>query len=259
MIMMLALLMQSATTGSNETRFNACANLVERDAVAAQKEAETWRDGGGGLLARHCLGLAFVVQERFAPATLTFEQAAKDAAIQRDGRAAFFYVQAANAALAGDDPARARPLFDSALAMPTLSPLQQGEAHLDRARALVLLNDSKGARADIDTALTLVPEDPLGWLLSATLARRMGDLTRAEADIGEAMKKSPDDAAVAFEAGNIAWSLDAPKAAQTAWERAAEADPKGPVGDNARRALAAFIEDPGMTGDQGKAAAPATP
>lgn len=244
MMMLAALLMQPIALNATETRFNACANMVAADALAAQREAENWRQESGGLPALHCLGLAFIGQDRFGPAALTFEQAAKQAAIARDGRAAYFYVQAGNAALAGDDPARARLLFDNALAIPSLSTTQQGEAHLDRARALVNLNDHVGARADIDAALQLVPADPMGWLLSATLARRVGDLKRAEADIATAMTKAPDDAAIAYEAGNIAFALDAPKAAEAAWQRAAEADKAGPVGMNAQRALDQLIERP---------------
>ncbi len=227
----------AAAANSAEARFNSCVSLIPSDVATAQAHAEKWRQENGGLPALHCLALAFVAQDRFGPAVTTFEQAAKMALLNRDGRAAFFYVQAGNAAVAGDDPSRARGLFDAALALPTLSAAQQGEAHLDRARADVVLNDLPGARVDLDAALKLVPADPMGWLLSATLARRMGDLKRAEADIATAMAKAPDDAAVAYEAGNIAYALDAPKAAQAAWQRAAEADKTGPVGDNARRAL----------------------
>lgn len=231
----------AAPANSIETRFNACVNLLQSDAPAAQADAEKWRQENGGLPALHCLALTFVAQDRFGPAVTTFEQAAKMALLNRDGRAAYFYVQAGNAAVAGDDPSRARGLFDSALALPTLSSAQKGETHLDRARADVVLNDLAGARADIDAALKLVPADPMGWLLSATLARRMGDLKRAEGDIATAMAKAPDDAAVAYEAGNIAYALDAPKAAQAAWERAADADKTGTVGDNARHALEQLV------------------
>lgn len=244
MMILAALMVQATANPGVETHFNTCVNLIATDAAAAQADAEKWRQENGGAPALHCLGLAFVAQDRFGPAVTTFEQAARQAAINRDGRAAFFYVQAGNAALAGDDPSQARQMFDAALAIPSLSPAQQGEAHLDRARALVVLNDLGGARGDLDAAVKLVPADPMAWLLSATLARRMGDLPRAESDIGTAITKAPDDAAVAYEAGNIAYAMDAPKAAQAAWERAATADASGPIGENARRALQSLTAPP---------------
>ena len=86
-------------------------------------------------------------------------------------------------------------------------------------------------------ALKLVPADPLAWLLSATLARRTGDLARAQADIGEAMKRAPDDAAVALEAGNIAILSGAEAAARTAWAAAIKASPDSPAGKAAADAL----------------------
>jgi len=82
-----------------------------------------------------------------------------------------------------------------------------------------------------------VPADPLAWLLSATLARRAGDLPRAQTDIAEAMKRAPDDASVALEAGNIAVLSGSDAAARTAWEAAVKASPDSPAGKAAADAL----------------------
>ncbi|MGK3925289.1 hypothetical protein ABI066_16215, partial [Enterococcus faecium] len=72
------------------------------------------------------------------------------------------------------------------------------------ARALVALGDLPSARVDMDLAEKLEPKDPLIWLSSATLARRMRDIPRAKLDIIEAYKLSADDASVNLEIGNIA-------------------------------------------------------
>jgi Tfp pilus assembly protein PilF len=117
---------------------------------------------------------------------------------------------------------------------------EKGEAHLDRGRALVALRQQRAARADIDAALKLVPADPLAWLLSATLARRMEDLPRATADISEASRLSPDDAQVALEAGNIAVLNGAPIAAHAAWSAAVKNAPSSPAGKAAAEALKQF-------------------
>lgn len=204
MIPLLFLLLQAAPADPVAQRFDRCAALVKRDAAAGVAEAGKWQRAGGGLPARMCLGLGYVAQERWAPAEIAFAQAAAEAEIQRDGRAANLWAQAANAALAGGDPAKARGDLDRALALQTGSDLMRGEAHLDRARASVALNDLPAARTDLDAALKLVPADPLGWLLSATLARRQGDAARAAKDIAEAKRLDPNAPEIAGEAARIA-------------------------------------------------------
>ena len=220
-----------------EKKFDACAELAKTDPAKAAAAADQWRVAGGGLLARQCLGVAYAAQERWAPAAVAFEQAAQEAEIQRDGRAATLWVQAGNAALAGDDASKARQALDHALALPVLSPPMRGEAYLDRARAAVALNDSAAARADIDQALKLVAKDPMAWLLSATLARRQGDAPRATSDIAQAALLAPGEAAVSFESGNIAELRGDHEAARTAWAKTVAKDPDSPAGRAAAAAL----------------------
>lgn len=222
---------------AQEDRFKACLALVDSDPAKAVEMAGDWRIKGGGLSARHCLGLAFAAQSKWVSAMTAFEQAAQDAEGQRDARAAAFWVQAGNAALAAGDLPRARSALDAAMAKGVLAGLDLGEAHLDRARILVAQRNNKAARTDLDAALKLVPEDPLAWLLSATLARRDGDLTRAAADIAEAGKRSPDDASVALEAGNIAVLSGADEAARTAWDAAVRVAPNSAAGKAAAENL----------------------
>src|SRR3546814_16537719 len=73
--------------------------------------------------------------------------------------------------------------LDAAIGGGTLTGLHLGEAHLDRARALVAAGALAAAREDIDAALADAADDPLAWLLSATLARRMHEWARAKKDI----------------------------------------------------------------------------
>ncbi|UVO54965.1 tetratricopeptide repeat protein [Sphingomonas sp. SUN039] len=222
---------------TDQQRFEACTALVETDPVRALDQAGAWRVNGGGLLARHCEALAYVAQKRWVPAATAFEYAARDADTKSDGRAANFWVQAGNAALAANDFARARTAFDAALVRGQAAGADLGEVYLDRSRARFGLNDKKGARDDIDAALKLVPADPLAWLLSATLARQSGDLDRAATDIEEAQKRSPDDAQVALEAGNIAILSGSAAAARVAWEAAVKNAPDSSAGKAAAEAL----------------------
>lgn len=236
-MIVLILAAAAAIPSPEETRFAECIALAERDPARALDEAGAWKIAGGGVLARQCEGLAFSSQKRWLPAALAFEQAARIAEREKDGRAARLRVQAGNALLAANEPAKARAQFDAALASQTLAGAEAGEAHLDRARASVALREEATARKDLDEAVSLVPQDPLAWLLSATLARKAGDLDRAGRDIAEAVRLAPDEAAVAVEAGNIAMLSGATEAARTAWRAAVNVAPTSPAGQAAAEAL----------------------
>ncbi len=236
-LLLLAAASLSPAPAKGEERFAACLAMVDADPAKAIDEASTWQLAGGGVLARQCLGLAFARQERWGPAMTAFEQAATEAERNRDGRSARLWVQAGNAALAATEAGKARTYLDTAIVSGQLAGAEKGEAHLDRARALVALRQPAQARTDLDEAIKLVPEDPLVWLLSATLARRTGNLELAEKHIDEAVKRAPDDAQVALEAGNIALTQGYEAAARAAWEGAVKLSPNGTAGKAAAAAL----------------------
>lgn len=214
-----------------------CAALADRNPTAAIDEARAWGIAGGGMAARQCLGIAQSTLEQWPAAIATFENAAKDAQIAADPMAVVLWMQAGNAALAGNEPARARTAFDRALALPGLSDEMKGEVHLDRARAGVEVNDLPGAKVDLDAAVKLVPRDALGWLLRANLARRMKDMPLAFSSIRQAASLSPDDPSISYEAGNIAAASGNIDDAKAAWTRAAQMAPNSSAGQAAALAL----------------------
>lgn len=211
--------------------FQACLDQAIDSPEQAVAFAEKWRIEGGSFYARHCMGFAYARAERWAPAIVAFEQAAEEA--ERSGemaQSARLWAQAGNAALAAGDPAKARASLDAALARGLPDGIEKGETHLDRARALVALGDAKAARESLDIALDQAPQDPLCWLLSATLARRSGQMTLAQAHIARAVQLSPDDASVALEEGNIAVLSDHGDIARSAWQRAVKLAPQSAAG-----------------------------
>ncbi|MES3094681.1 hypothetical protein O6012_04055 [Sphingomonas aerolata] len=230
----------AADPADDATRLQRCIATIATDPVAARAEAGRWRMAGGGAAARDCGGLAFAAEKNWAAAAAEFESAARDAQLAHDDRAATYWAQGGNAWLAAGDATKARTALDSALTAGTLTGLQLGEARLDHARALVAADDLASARTDIDLALTTAGDDPLAWLLSATLARRMGNLPRARGDIAEALKRSPDDASVQLEAGNIAARDGDETRARAAWAEAARLAPDTPTARNAIAALRQF-------------------
>jgi len=219
-----------------------CAALAKKEPPRGETEARAWIAAGGGMAARQCLGIAQTGLGQWPAAAATFEGAAKDAQIAQNPMAVVLWMQAGNAALGGDEPVRARVAFDKAIALPGLSDEMKGEVYLDRARAGVAADDLAGAKADLEQATRLVARDPLGWLLRATLARRMKELPLAFSAIREAAKLAPDDPAVAYEAGNIAAASGQMDDARAAWTRAAERAPDSDAGQAAALALKGVAE-----------------
>lgn len=237
----LLLSLQAAPGAAQEPpRYAECMDLAMGDPAAAIANASRWRIDGGGVPARQCLGMAYANQGKWNAAAEAFEEAAREADAAKDKGAATLWAQAGNGWLAAGDADKARRALDAALASGTLTGLALGEVRLDRARVLVAGGDLDGARSDIDAALRDAAEDPLAWLLSATLARRQNDLVRAQADIREALRRSGDDASVQLEAGNIAALSGDEAGARTAWSRAIELAPGSGTADAARAALAQF-------------------
>jgi predicted negative regulator of RcsB-dependent stress response len=238
-VLILALLLQAAP---DDPRHRACVALAASNPAAAHAQAAGWQ--GGGFLARQCDGLAYAAEQRWSQAADAFEAAARAAELARDARAAALWAQAGNARLADGEADRARLALTAALAAGTLTGLALGEAQLDLARAAVALGDLPGARASLDLAVVNAADDPLAWLLSATLARRQGDLTRARTDIAEALKRSADDASVQLEAGNIAAAAGDEAGARAAWTQATRLAPGAPAGRSAAAALQQFGPTP---------------
>ncbi|MVW56958.1 tetratricopeptide repeat protein [Sphingomonas sp. MAH-6] len=229
-----------ADTRSAEARFNACTRLSDSDPAAAQKEAIAWAKTGGGVAAAQCLGIARSTAGDWKGAVDAFTTAATLADQTHEPvAAANMWVSAGNAALAGGDFAKAREALSTAIASPVLPDTLKGEAYLDRARAAVGAGDAASARPDLDQAVKLVPDDPMAWLLSATLARRLSDTTRAKADINEAMLKAPNQSDILFEAGNIAATAGDMDDARAQWTRAVSAEPGSDGSNRAKAELAA--------------------
>jgi tetratricopeptide (TPR) repeat protein len=252
-VLLLAAAQQPDVANPDQRRYEHCVDLTKSDPQAAESEASQWAANGGRFLARQCLGIAYSTDEQFDRAAAAFEDAAHAADQAHEPRAADFWAQAGNAWLAAGDTARARAALDSALAAGTLTGVDHGEVLLDRARALVAAGEMAAARADLDKALTETPDDSLAWLLSATLARRMQDLSRAQKDITEAHNRVGDDPQVELEMGNIAAEMHDEAGARAAWTKAAAAAvPDSDTGRAARKALAQFGPLPTPAAPQGR-------
>jgi tetratricopeptide (TPR) repeat protein len=165
-----------------------------------------------------------------------FDEAAK-ADGDKDARAARMYAAAGNLWIAANQPAKAAADLDKALALNGLEGKQRGQALLDRARAAEEQGDLLTARARLNDAKETISDDPFYWYFSAALALRERDGATAQAAITKAMELAPGDPAVLFEAGHVADFNGDDDQARLYWTRSAEADPNGPVGKAAAKAV----------------------
>jgi len=227
----------------NEVQFSECLTLARTDPASAVTEASLWAQKGGGYLARACQGFALATDFKFDLALPILTDAAKGADEKGDPRTARFWAQAGNAALVAGTPQAALDALAQALKSESLSPQERGDGEIDRARALVALNQNDDAEKALATARALSPENGTAWLLSATLARRLNKLADALAYIQTAAALSPRDAAVALEAGNIAIAAGDEAAARKQWEQVIAIAPDSRQAISAKSQMAALARN----------------
>jgi tetratricopeptide (TPR) repeat protein len=255
MLLRLMLLLQGTTLPTmDDLRAQECAGLVAADPASAIINASEWQRAKGGHLADACLASAFAAQGKFAEASSQFKSAAQAAASAGDRLAASYWAQAGNAAIAASQPYDAILFLKEALNYPALSKAERANILIDRARAYVAANQPDSAKADLSEVRRIAPDNAAGWLLSATLARRMTALADAQNFIITAASLSPSDASVALEAGNIAVTAGAYTAAQQQWQQVIRIAP-GSTQAKVAKGLLAQLDEQGL--DKVRPGAPA--
>jgi tetratricopeptide (TPR) repeat protein len=227
----------------DEVQFAECLTLAGKDPVSAISSASLWAQEKGGYLARACHGFALATDFKFDLAVPILTEAATLAAAKGDPRAARFWAQAGNAAIAAGQADVAVDALSKALASNTLDNNERADGEVDRARAFVALGKNADGEAALATARQLAPENGAAWLLSATLARRLNKLPDALAFIQTAAAVLPSDPAVALEAGNIAIAAGDDNMARTQWEQAIKIAPNSRQATTARAQLAALAAE----------------
>ena len=192
--------------------------------------------------AQSCRAIEASKAGRFADAAEAFESAA-DLTVPDDPAHDRALAAAGNMWIAAGQPGKAAVALDKALAGKGLLADQHGLALLDRARAAEAQGDLKTARAKVTEAAKTIGEDPYLWFFSAALAIREEDIPTAKSSIARALAMVPDSPEVLFEAGHVFEAAGEEAKAREYWTKAATADPNGPAGKAAARALA-MIEVP---------------
>ena len=230
-----------------QARLGLCLEQARTDPAAAITEASTWLGEAGGAersYPQQCLGYAYTMLLRWDAA----ERAFLNARVLESGSA---YVRRAQLATMAANAALAEERADAALAALALAATDAaaaGDAALrsvietDRARALVLQGNQGEAEAVLAAARTLDAQNSLAWLLSATLARRLGKLDEAQGFIETAVALDPDHPEAGLEAGVIAMLQGREDAAKASWQSVIDIDPETVPADIARGYLAQLAE-----------------
>ena len=230
-----------------DDRLQLCIERAGKDPTTSLAEASAWvaaAKGANRSKPLECLGQIYTVLLRWDAAEGAFADAAQVTLPTDQARRAALFAQAGNAALAGVHPERALAHLDAAVGVPGIAPLARGQAEIDRARALVALDRLENAVEALAAAQRDAPEDPEGWLLGATVARRRGDLGAAQRQIEVAGKLATADPEVGLEAGVIAMLDGREAAARKAWQSVMLVAPESTSAETAKGYLAQLGDAP---------------
>jgi hypothetical protein len=230
-----------------EDRLSVCLDRARTDPTTAILEASTWSGEASGAEASYpqqCLGLAYSMLLRWDAAERAFLAAREAAGEVEHFRRARLATMAGNAALAEERAAAA--LVSLGLAANDAAAAGddglRAMVEVDRARALVMQGAEAEAEATLAAARVLDPQSPFAWLLSATLARRLGKLDEAQGYIETAAALAPSYPEIGLEAGVIAMLAGRQEAAEASWRSVVELDPNGEAAARARSYLAQAAE-----------------
>jgi len=241
---------------ANSSRGRECVAQVDEDADDAVDLAEGWLANGPKgeqAEANLCLGMAQARLQQWDEAEKAFLVARDASGTDRLMRARLG-AMAGNAALAAGADERALAALDGAAAdaRGLADPALATTISLDRARALVGHKRLDEAAAALAEARAASPGNAEAWLLSATLARRQGNLAAAQDQILRAAELMPVDPAVGLEAGVIAMLTGHEEAARKSWHSVTAAAPDSPEAETARGYIAQLGPAPASVGGSGR-------
>lgn len=236
-----------------------CLDQIQTDPARAHATAQIRRSetkGTDRVLANLCLGTAASALGLWDDARTAFVAARGETPENETRARARFAALAGNAALAGGDAAAALDLLTLAEtdARSAKAATLEAIAATDRARALVALGREGEALAPLEAATTLAPERSEGWLLKATLLRRLERLAEAQTAIERAARLAPENPEIGLEAGLIAVLGGRENAARTSWLSVVALAPESQAATTAKDYLAQIGE-----ASEGAAPSPTAP
>ncbi len=227
---------------NDQARLFTCLEQARTDPTTAIMTASSWSaDLTPPALAypQECLGMAYTRLLRWKAAEDAFLSAFQSTPETSHSERAKLAAMAGNSALADERYPEALADFSLALeeARSGNNIIMAGETQIDRARALVAIGQTAQAVDALADARRDAPQNADGWLLSATLSRRINALGDAQAQIETAAALDPANPAIGLEAGLIAALGGRDDAARQSWRSVVASFPDSPEADTARAYL----------------------
>lgn len=223
---------------AGRSAIDVCLSTAREDPAKARALAQEWvsrTTGSQRATGHHCLAVAAGNAGDWASAAAAFLAARDDADAPRFR--ARMGALAGSALLTQGKPGEALAVLDRAAAEKSADSSLEGYIAQERAVALVALERLPEAALALDAARALAPADAHGWLLSATLARRQGDLATAQTRIERAAALDPRDPGIGLEAGVIAALAGRDAAARQSFQSVIAAAPESEQAAAARTYL----------------------
>ena len=205
------LLFTASTTHAGP--YEACVELVARDADTAYDHALRWGDEGGGAAALHCGILALTKLELYDAAATRLEQLAARSDAGGAQERALILQQAGASWLKHGDVKRAIAAYSAGI---DLDP-QNAALLTARGRAYLLGGEAELAITDLSRAAELAPEEGEIYLLRARAGRQTGALEAARRDIAAAKSAGAAPLLLRLERGLIAEEMGDKDSAREDW------------------------------------------
>lgn len=213
-------------------RYERCISLARQSPQSAYNAAVQWQGQGGGVAAVHCSAVALVALRRYSEAASRLDQLAHDRSVTGGFPRSDLLDQAGNAWLLANNPTNAESSFTTALVMAPDDP----DILADRARARAAKRDWHGADTDLTAALARASRPEL-YVLRASARHAMGNKAGARADIESALKISPNDPEALVERGAMKAETGDAAGAISDWNATITAAPSSDAAGTAQQYL----------------------
>ena len=177
-----------ANTGDAQS-YKLCLSKAYSTPSEAYEDAIIWRKEGGAGPARHCLAMALLGLQAYEDAAAQLEALAYAPDIGDENLRTEVLEQSGEAWLQAEKPEDALRVLSRALE----NDKANATVYTNRARAFKALGNIKAAKADLDTALRLRPDNALALRLRAAVLLKQNDLSGARRDIEAALRKEPSN------------------------------------------------------------------
>jgi len=187
LILSLSIGQSAEASTSDGQRYKSCLSKAYSTPSAAYEDAIIWRKEGGAGPARHCLAMALLGLSAYEDAAAQLEALAYAPDIGDEALRTEVLEQSGEAWLQANKPQDALRVLSRALE----NDKANADVYTNRARAFMALENINAAKADLDTALRLHPDNALALRLRAAVLLTQNDLIGARRDIEAALRKEP--------------------------------------------------------------------